>query len=180
MPSELPFGCVICGANLVVLSYGLKLATTCVSCGASWRSYGVGQGQPLPVSGTAPPGRSYKVICVSGCQCWVWRYLGGAYAVNYGQLQLLPDWGHLVRGKEHDDVSHCLFGVCRPLRNIREVCCMDCQPPVWLRKRFGQRFELGVVGSQYHQGGSRVLLIENQICFLPVSAGCVEEELNKE
>ena len=40
--------------------------------------------------------------------------------VNQGQLPLLPTYLCLTRIKEHAEVSHCLFGVCGPLRDIRK------------------------------------------------------------
>lgn len=49
---SLPFGCVICEANWVVLLHGLKPVTGYVGPGVSWgegEGYGADSGKTLPV-----------------------------------------------------------------------------------------------------------------------------------
>ena len=54
------------------------------------------------------------------------------YAVNRGQLPLVLGFGLLTKGMGHAKASHCLFGVCGLLRDIKKTCNMNHEwPLVW-------------------------------------------------
>ena len=58
-----PFEIVTCGADWVVLCYGLNQPPGTLVLEPHGRGSGTGHGQPLLVPGLALSGKSYKVFC---------------------------------------------------------------------------------------------------------------------
>ena len=117
----MPFGCVICGDGWVVLWYCLKLATKCVGLGPLGRGSDVGQAQLLLVPCPGPLGMSYKVICRWLPLVLAWRSLGEAKLQTEPDSRYCQASGCLARSMLHTEARHCLSGICKHLRDFRNV-----------------------------------------------------------
>ena len=83
-------GCAICGANWVVLWYGLNLGTGCVGSGASWMYSGAGHCQTLLVTCPGLPFCSYTVIHSFGLPPVLLGVHGRGQATYQSWLPLAP------------------------------------------------------------------------------------------
>lgn len=71
-----------------------------------------------------------------------------SYSVNQSWVLLVPGLEML---SQYYRASHCLFGICGPLRNFRKVCSMDSGCHLYRlnsERGLGQAHKLGGMGPQ--------------------------------
>lgn len=103
----------------MVLGCGLMPATRYIVSGASGSISGAGQVQPLPISGTGPPGEKLQTLLWLLGACAV---LGASWERLYCNTipaTTVQGLGHVVRGTGNAEAIHHLSGVYGTLRDIR-------------------------------------------------------------